>query len=708
MRKLGSSLNQISPTQLVEAKFQQNLADYRKILQKILQGVPSNPDNIENKDDVEPGNLLVSINNISENYKSNITDIKITKAKLLDFDVGSLKNERPNASEIEEVVRRGPEKIPSQFPKDVNGHSFPVCKIHTSMKNGKYVARDWLVWSKVKQSIFCFPCRLFSKLPTASRSRLTTISGYCFQRKWKNYMTKFQSIKTAATINIDILNGAIGKKLSEQSDEVAEIEEKTTSNYLSPEIQNEFIECCAKKVLDVILSEQEAAKYYSILVDITPDSAYMEQTVFILRYVYLNEENNFYEVQQRFLEFVDCNQKTGKTIAELICSVIKKHNIPMIDCRGQGYDNGNNMSGRYKGAQAEIIKENQLAIYSPCACHSLNLCGVHAAECCAEVINFFGVVQKTYNLFSSSPQIWQILKENIGCSLHSMSDTRWSARIESVKPFVEHIPGLRSAIQDLKKLNLTAESRSDIKRIEKYLGLFECIILASTWFKVLTSINYRNTVLQARDATLNVEVLNLKSLIDDLLLLRNNWDLILNECKLVAENLDCVIGNMNWRFEAVKDLEETFGVVWKYMTLDKDLLREKASSICVKYSIDVSLDLIDEIEHLKAIHASNLSIIQLSLFQLLNKLRELKLDSLFPNILVVLIIFCTLPVTVAQAERSFSTLARVKNVLRSTMYQDRLSNLGRLAIEAPLARKLDFDAVIELFASKKSRKAYFG
>ncbi|XP_047138926.1 zinc finger MYM-type protein 5-like [Hydra vulgaris] len=147
-------------------------------------------DSIENKDDMDPGNPLVSINNISENYKSNITDNKITKTKLLDLDVGSLKNERPNASEMEEAVCRGPEKILSQFPKDVNGHSIPVCILHTSMKNGEYVPRDWLVWSKVKQSIFCFPCRIFSKLPTASRSRLTTISEYCFQRKWKKLHDK--------------------------------------------------------------------------------------------------------------------------------------------------------------------------------------------------------------------------------------------------------------------------------------------------------------------------------------------------------------------------------------------------------------------------------------------------------------------------------------------------------------------------------------
>jgi len=82
----------------------------------------------------------------------------------------------------------------------------------------------------------------------------------------------------------------------------------------------------------------------------------------------------------------------------------------------------------------------------------------------------------------------------------------------------------------------------------------------------------------------------------------------------------------------------------------------------------------------------------------------MQLDVLFPNIIVILRIFCTLPVTVAQAERSFSTLARVKNVLRSTMCQDRLNSLGILAVEARLARTVDFYNIIELFASGKARK----
>ena len=47
-------------------------------------------------------------------------------------------------------------------------------------------------------------------------------------------------------------------------------------------------------------------------------------------------------------------------------------------------------------------------------------------------------------------------------------------------------------------------------------------------------------------------------------------------------------------------------------------------------------------------------------------------------------------VSIASAARSFSTLARIKNVLRSTVCQERLSSLGSSAVEAPEAKKCSF------------------
>jgi hypothetical protein len=72
-------------------------------------------------------------------------------------------------------------------------------------------------------------------------------------------------------------------------------------------------------------------------------------------------------------------KKTGEAAAELIIETLHKHGIPLSNCRGQGYDNGSNTSGAYKGAQAFIMNHNPLACFSPWAYHSLKLYGVHAA-----------------------------------------------------------------------------------------------------------------------------------------------------------------------------------------------------------------------------------------------------------------------------------------------------------------------------------------
>lgn len=69
--------------------------------------------------------------------------------------------------------------------------------------------------------------------------------------------------------------------------------------------------------------------------------------------------------------------------------------------------------------------------------------------------NFFLVDTKLYNILSASPQRWSILQENIECSLHSISQTSWSARVNSVKPFAAHMPGLIKAINEIKLLNLS-------------------------------------------------------------------------------------------------------------------------------------------------------------------------------------------------------------------------------------------------------------
>lgn len=65
------------------------------------------------------------------------------------------------------------------------------------------------------------------------------------------------------------------------------------------------------------------------------------------------------------------------------------------DCRGQGYDNGANMAGIYRGVQARILEKNRGAIFLPCAAHSLNLVGVKSSSCQAD----FGLDSEYLHIF---------------------------------------------------------------------------------------------------------------------------------------------------------------------------------------------------------------------------------------------------------------------------------------------------------------------
>ena len=76
----------------------------------------------------------------------------------------------------------------------------------------------------------------------------------------------------------------------------------------------------------------------------------------------------------------------------------------------------------------------------------------------------------------------------------------------------------------------------------------------------------------------------------------------------------------------------------------------------------------------------------------------------YPNLLLIMQLAMTLPVSSATCERSFSAMRRVKNYMRSTMLQDRFSALASLHIESDMARKIDIKQLINEFARSSARR----
>ncbi|XP_046746429.1 uncharacterized protein LOC124411382 [Diprion similis] len=172
--------------------------------------------------------------------------------------------------------------------------------------------------------------------------------------------------------------------------------------------------------------------------------------------------------------------------------------------------------------------------------------------------------------------------------------------------------------------------------------------------------------------------------------------------------LDTLLSQMQWCFDKMTEVNDDFCFLtgsalesWSVIELKKH-----AMDLGLLYAKNIKpTEFVGEVESFKFMVASvfpNLK--KATPLQLLNGIRDFSLTSAYPNIEIAYRIFLTITVTTASCGRSFSKLKLIKTYLRSTMRQERLSGLAILSIENSLAKTLDYDEIIDKFASRKARR----
>ena len=80
------------------------------------------------------------------------------------------------------------------------------------------------------------------------------------------------------------------------------------------------------------------------------------------------------DIREEFIAFLQCKWGlSGENLAKLLLDALNDPDLPIEDCRGQGYDGGGSVDGCVKGLAAHILRLNPKALYTHCYSHRLNL-----------------------------------------------------------------------------------------------------------------------------------------------------------------------------------------------------------------------------------------------------------------------------------------------------------------------------------------------
>ena len=163
-------------------------------------------------------------------------------------------------------------------------------------------------------------------------------------------------------------------------------EKPKSVTYFSNRSQNEIIDL--GKTIEKKNSEIKDVKYFTIMLDSIPDIGHKEQVLEIFRYVHV-DENRKVKTKEVFLGLFRVDIKDAGSLVNKILQKLEQNKIPLIDCRGQTYDNTAVMAGVRGGVQQKTRQVNLKAVFLNCENHSLHLVCVHASGVHFVVLTFF-------------------------------------------------------------------------------------------------------------------------------------------------------------------------------------------------------------------------------------------------------------------------------------------------------------------------------
>ena len=418
----------------------------------------------------------------------------------------------------------------------------------------------------------------------------------------------------------------------------------------------------------------------------------------------------------------------------------------------QGYDGASVMSGHCNGVQQCIRKVVPQAIYIHCQAHCLNLVLVDCVKTNPYASEFFALVQSLYVFLSSSKAHVTYLEmqnqlhpQKQTRQLQRLSDTRWACRYLALDVIASTFDSVLATLESIAECNDKAKAIEAIGLLHQVhsFKFVSCLII---FLRIMGLTKALSDQLQKRDIDLAAAADLVVSTADTLRGMRSDttW-------KQMYKYITDVAKLHNIDIELPKRRRCRPNVIEGFVSLESSGQRECLdNSEVIKVNIyfpvlDVMLSEIDRrftrvnlglMKSLQACHPTSPNFLDpssLNIFALMYDLNTdflisecmlakrtlqgkelqsvvdvihqvLPLATAFPTLKKLLQISLTISVSTAQCERSFSALKRIKTYLRTTMVEQRLTDIALLSIERDLSCSINLEEVVTAFQRKDKNR----
>lgn len=533
------------------------------------------------------------------------------------------------------------------------------------------------------------------------------------------------------------------------------------NNFTHHEVQDEILHLYADTVLRIILSQVRKSQSFAVMVDGTQDINRQEQESICIRYV--DEELLPHE---DFVGFYAVDETTGYRLAKCIKDCLTRYQLPLERLRGQTYDGASNMSGVYNGCQAIIAREQPLASYVHCSAHCTNL--IAAAVCSSstflrdavQTVNDFGVLCSASGKFKAL-LIKTAHERDVNDdspvapvrTIKPLCPTRWLVRVPAVNAAVKQYSLIMTSLEGAQQTcstEVAAKAASFLNRFENPATLL-CLQLAQHVLEPLESLNksLQSTtmtvawMLEAAAAVKSLyesmredhefdkiwesfEVYRKKLALEELILPRTRkpparfcGDGEAFRSTTVKQHyriefrkiIDVAIQQLNQRLLQCPGLTsycelETMLVSGK---VDEKVADRYPELVSEGPSFQTQLDMFHMV--LGGMNTRESIKTAVTLDKCATVLRDMAppMRAMFPLVESLIRLLLVNPASSATAERSFSSLRRLKTYLRSTCGQRRLNDLALCHIHKNVLDNVNTNEVMKEFIhARDSRVIVFG